>query len=89
MKKYRITKENFLDYYFNTGSDQEQEGIKKDLGGDIAEQLLESGEFTITAQDLFDSCEHSGISFSFIEGYDSTDDDELGDIEGDWELELI
>jgi hypothetical protein len=31
MKTYTIKKQNFLDWYFNTGADDEQESMRTDL----------------------------------------------------------
>ena len=46
MAQYKITRKNFLDWYFYD--------IK--TGVDVIDELKEFGEVTITAQGLFDSC---------------------------------
>jgi len=44
MAQYKITRKNFLEWYFS------------DISVDIIDELIEFGEVTITAQSLFDSC---------------------------------
>jgi hypothetical protein len=43
-KKFKITKERFIDWYFS------------DINVDVIDELKKFGEVTITAQGLFDSC---------------------------------
>ena len=57
MATYTVTKGNFLTWYYNSGSDQEQESLRNDLGDSVIEQLLKHGKVTTTAEEIFDGCE--------------------------------
>jgi len=68
MKKFTITKEQFINWYFNTGADQDQERMRTDLGDSIIEQLLEKGCAEINVTDIFeDEAELSCIPIRYTE----------------------
>jgi hypothetical protein len=48
--KNKVTKSQFLAWYFSDSDDIET------LGNRAHESLMDDGEFTITAQDLFNEC---------------------------------
>ena len=79
---YEITEENFLNWMFDTGPDHglmvKQQQIK---------DLKEQGYHCVTPLDIFESCEHSAIPLSFIEGMDGRDG-ELGDLDHDYKVVL-
>ena len=54
----RIKSSDFINWFFNSGSDQEQIEQVLTLGRYIADLLLE-GSVTIRPQDILDGCEQS------------------------------
>lgn len=94
MRKLKIKSEDFIDWYFNSGSDQDQESMVLELGISVIERLLE-GNVTITPQDLLDECEPTIIPLNIVEGFEDDDTfDEIEDaiadgrISKDFEIEL-
>lgn len=49
-------KTHFLNWYFNSGSDQEQKQTLLNLGQLAREELNETGFFKINVDDLFKEC---------------------------------
>ena len=95
MKTLKIKTEEFIDWYFNSGSDQEQESTLKELGRSIAEQLTE-GKVTITPQTLLDQCDYGMIRLNLIEGFRDADPElevydaySTGDISKNFKIEFI
>jgi hypothetical protein len=88
-KTSKIKTNNFLHWYFNGGSDQEQESIATDLGYSIIEILL-SGEKNVntTAQEFLDQCNTDIIPLDIIEEFENTEG-EIGEVFTDYEVELI
>ena len=88
MKKLTITKNRFLDWYYESGQDSEIVELKFDLAERIIEQLRSHGVANISVQDLFDACNPESIRLNFTEqGTDDDYDIELGDL-GDYEITL-
>jgi hypothetical protein len=94
-KNLRIKSEDFINWMFNTGADQEQESMALDLGRSVIERLLE-GNVTITPQDILDECEPIVIPLNIVEGFEDDDTfDEIEDaisdgrISEDFEIELV
>lgn len=94
MRELKIKIEDFINWYFNSGSDQDQEGMALDLGRSVIERLLE-GNVTITPQGLLDECEPTIIPLNIVEGFEDDDTfDEIEDaiadgrISKDFEIEL-
>ena len=92
--KLKIKSEDFINWMFNTGADQDQERQALDLGYSVIERLLE-GSVTITPQDILDECEPIVIPLNIIEGFEDDDTfDEIEDaiadgrISEDFEVEL-
>ena len=67
---------DFIGWYFNSGSDQEQREMKYDLGKAISEKLHE-GKVVVTAQELLDGCEQSIIPMNIVEKRDGQTYEEL------------
>lgn len=65
---------DFIGWYFNSGSDQEQREMKYDLGKAISEKLHE-GKVVVTAQELLDACETSIIPMNIVVGWGGWDGD--------------
>jgi hypothetical protein len=72
MKTLKIKTEDFIDWYLNAGSDQEQESTLIELGRSIAEQLTE-GKVTITPETLLEQCDYGMIRLNLIEGFEDAD----------------
>jgi hypothetical protein len=90
MKTYTITKQNFLEWYFNTGADDEQESMRKDLGERVIESLINIGQSNIVIEEIFNECETSCIPLYLLEEFEKDEDyKEVGDLEGIFNIELI
>lgn len=75
MQKLKIKTEDFINWFYFSGADQDQESELKSLGNRIAEQLCE-GAVTITPQEILDGCEQTVIPMDIIYGLE----DECGEI---------
>lgn len=90
MKTYKITKANFLEWYFNTGADDEQESMRTSLGNSLVEELFEKGTSTTTVENIFEESAKDSIPYKFLEGFDKDNWEEVGDIEEEpFEIVLI
>jgi len=89
MKKLKIKTQNFLNWYFKSGSDQEQDSIAQSLGESIIDVLL-SGEKNVTTigQEFLDQCNIDIIPLNIVEGYENSEG-EIGETFVDYEVELI
>jgi hypothetical protein len=94
-KNLKIKSEDFINWFFNTGADQDQEREALSLGRSVIEGLLD-GSVTITPQDILDQCEHTVIRLDIIEGFEEVDYTmeiwdgiNKGDISEDFEIELV
>ena len=81
----RITKESFLNWYFESGSDQEQDDTVKHMGN-LAKKHLLGAKPLPTAQDLFDEVDITAIPQYYFEGFDLGDTDEIGDSYSEYKL---
>lgn len=94
MKKFTITKEQFISWYFNTGADQDQERMRTELGGSVIEQLLEKGCAEVNVTDIFESeAELSCIPISYTQEASQYPQEcenhcELGELDG-FEIQLV
>jgi hypothetical protein len=91
----KIKTYNFINWFFYTGSDQDQEREIFNLGKNIVDQLL-LGNVTITAKNILEQCETLVIPLNIIEGFENVDTfDEIEDaiadgrISEDFEIELV
>lgn len=89
MKKLHITKQNFLNWWFESGSDQEQESNEIDLGKRVIEKLLSGEDFFYSIEDAFNECETSCIPLSYLEEFDEDNDLEVGDLKEIVDIVLI
>jgi len=74
-KTFTVKKKAFLNWYYNSGADQDQEQMRTDLGDSIIEQLIEYGKVTTTAEEIFDECEISCMPCYLLEEFDNDYDD--------------
>lgn len=77
MKTIKISKKDFVNWYFFTGADQDQKQGIYELGLSVVEKLL-SGDVRITAKDILNQCETSAIPLSIVKGCEHLDG-EIGD----------
>ena len=90
MTKYTITKQNFLDWWFKSGSDQEQTANETDLGERVIERLLSGEDFFYSVDDAFNECETEAIPIKYLEEFDDDGSDvEVGELEENCEVNLI
>ena len=91
MKTYTITKESFLNWWFKSGSDQEQEANKIDLGERVIERLLSGEDFFYSVEDAYNECDVENIPIMYLEEFkeDGYDELEVGDLNEDCEINLI
>jgi len=64
---FKITKANFLSWYYDSGCDSEKYDLLQDLGRKALEQLESVGKVEIIVKDIFDNCIQSSIKLSYIE----------------------
>lgn len=93
--KLKIKSEDFINWFFKSGADQDQESEALRLGHSVIEELLD-GEVTITPQSILDGCEPVVIPIRIIEGFEDDDtfseiDNAIveGKISNNFEIELI
>ena len=93
--KLKIKSEDFINWFFKSGADQDQESEALRWVHSVIEELL-GGKVTITPQDILDRCEPVVIPISIIEGFEDDDsfseiDDAIaeGKISNDFEIKLI
>ena len=87
MKTLEIKTIDFIDWYFNSGSDQEQKEIIFSLGKKAVKGLLE-GSITILPQDILDECNTDFMPLNLVVGYENSDL-EIEDAFSDYEVKLI
>ena len=89
MKTLHITKQNFLKYFFQSGSDQEQEANQIDLGQSVIERLLSGEDFFYSVEDAFNECEVGCIPLAYLEEFDDDNEFEVGELEEVVDIILI
>lgn len=87
MKTLRIKTADFINWYYNSGADQDQEDMALNLGYRIIEGLLDGG-ITIMPQEILDECNQEIIPLNLVIGYENSDK-EIGEVFVDYEVELI
>lgn len=87
MKTLRIKTADFINWYYNSGADQDQEDMALNLGYRIIEGLLDGG-ITIMPQEILDECNQEIIPLNLVIGYENSDK-EIGEVFDDYEVELI
>ena len=83
MKTYLISKVNFLEWYFESGQDSENELIKEDFMKRLVSNLFNKNKFQITTRDIFNECNKNAIRLEFIDGFNidyNEEGEELGDL---------
>jgi hypothetical protein len=88
MRNFTIKEEVFIDWYFNSDSDQEQESLALELGKSIIQQMIDGGKVEITPQEFLDTCNHECIPCRLLDGFDDDNENELGEEfpDGDYEV---
>ena len=89
MKKYTITKSNFLSWYFDSGQDSENASIREDLAESLINGLTKSNTFTITTEEVFEQCNKDAIKLCYLEEFYDEDEREVEDLMEDCEIILI
>ena len=100
MKTYTITTANFLEWYFNMGSAQEQEMMRIDFANKMIDKFKESGRLFIKASELFEEAQYDEtVPLYLIEefncfgigmkGLNSEDCYHLSDLDDEYRLKLI
>lgn len=89
--KLKIKTQNFVEWYFNSGSDQEQDQIRQELGNLVSGTLLLNERFTIAPRDLLDNVNTDIIPMHLVEGFKDTDMEiEIGDLNlNNYEIQLV
>ena len=92
MRKFTITKGRFLDWYFNSGQDQEKAQLRKEMADSIIHQMYSDGHGSMSVAELFVECNQDAIRLGFTEQYNEETDDpdvELLDLNPFFEIKLI
>jgi hypothetical protein len=91
MKTFHITKNRFLEFYFESGQDSEIEELKTNLADNIIQKLKEDAPPNITVEQLFNDCNHESIKLSFLEQYkhDFNVEGELSQLKEKFKVVLI
>ena len=89
MKTLHITKKNFLKYFFQSGSDQEQEANQIDLGQRVIERLISGEDFFYSVEDAFNECEVGCIPLAYLEEFDDDNEFEVGELDEAVDIILI
>lgn len=89
--KLKIKTQNFVEWYFNSGSDQEQEQIRQELGNLVSGTLLLNERFSIAPRDLLDNVNTDLIPMHLVEGFKDADMGiEIGDLDlNNYEIQLV
>jgi hypothetical protein len=75
--EYKITKNRFLDWYFESGQDSENEEIRNELAEKMINSLFKDNTFTLNTNDIFENCNKWAIRLCYIEGLDVYDEREF------------
>jgi hypothetical protein len=87
--EYKITKNRFLDWYFESGQDSENEEIRNELTEKMINSLFKDNTFTLNTNDVFENCNKSAIRLCYIEGLDVYDEREFSELGKNTSLILI
>jgi hypothetical protein len=87
--EYKITKNRFLDWYFESGQDSENEEIRNELTEKMINSLFKDNTFTLNTNDVFENCNKSAIRLCYIEGLDVYDEREFSELGKNNSLILI
>jgi hypothetical protein len=87
-----ITKDRFLDWYFEYGQDQEKTETRISLANSIISQMYGTGQGSYSVQELFDGCNQESIRAFFTQEFHMQTDDfdiELSDLGETYEINLV
>lgn len=79
MNTYTIKAEQFLEWYFNSGADEEIQDAKIAMGQRVIDSLIGIGQSNITIDDIFGEANLDTLRVSYLEEFSDDDDYELGD----------
>ena len=82
-----IKTKDFINWYFYTGCDQEQEELAKNLGNSVIESLLDDGICTISVEQFLE-CNVDLIPMDIIQGYEDVDGCIEDNFDPDLELKI-
>jgi hypothetical protein len=91
LKSLTITRANLLDFYFNTGCDQSQHSMRRDIGYEVVEALIEGKEYKLpTAESILDNCGYIYLKYceEVIQGH-PLEDYETEDIDFVVDIKLV
>lgn len=82
VKTYTITKENFLNWYYEDNMDETRE-LKEDLAEKVLLQLKNTGISSITIENIFEGCNTESIPIMYLEEFkkDGYNELEVGDLD--------
>ena len=92
MKQLTIKKQRFLEWYFESGQNSENEELKLHLADIIINLLFESGKVVFTVEELFEMCNKEAIRAYFTEEFAYQTDEydvELSDLGFEYKIDLI
>ena len=89
MKKFHITKQRFLQWYFSEDYTEESQAIREELAELVIKQLFKNNTSIITTNDIFENANKEAIKVYYLEEFDENDDYEVGDIKFECEIVLI
>jgi len=92
MKTYTIITANFLEWYFNEGSEQEQEMMRIDFANKMIDKFKESGRLLIKASELFEEAQADDhVPLYLIEEFKGMEYEHcfLSDLDDEYILKLI
>jgi len=86
---FTITRQNFLEWYFESGGNEENMSIKADLIERVISDLKEHYKTSITVEDIFSSCNTDDIDLIYIDSIESNEHcKKLGDLNIPYILKL-
>lgn len=86
-----ITRQNFLDWYFGYGSDQENEELMIDLGKCVLKRMYKNkkGIGVCCVEELFHKAEHTSIVAGYCEEFEGNNESELSELFDNFKIKLI
>jgi len=92
MKTLTITKQRFLDWYYEQVYTEESEQLRLNLAEQVLKEFYEKGKTDLTVKDIFEKCNQDAIRAYFTEEYNYQTDEydvELSDLGFEYNLILL
>jgi hypothetical protein len=89
LMNFTLTKENLLEFYFNTGDDGSQHQMRVDIGYDVVNAILEGKKYKLPiAQTILENVGYIPMSYceEVVDGHPLED---YENIDLDWNVEII